>query len=78
MFAFKKQKITIATSNFQSIDQLDGCFNSLVVAQTLAYLILQEKHLKILHIHRPVDQKYWSPFSQFLSANLPLAALYQI
>ena len=43
-----------------SVDQLDGCLNSLVVAKTLSSLVLQEKHLEMLDIHRPEDQKYFA------------------
>ena len=57
---FSKQVHIVST--FRSVDQLDGCLNGLVVAQTLSSLVLQEKHLEMLHIHRPEDQKYFKLF----------------
>lgn len=55
-----------------SVNQLDGCLDGLVVAQTLSSLVLQEKHLEMLDIHRPEDQKY---FALSLKCSPPLGSL---
>ena len=41
------------------LDQLDRCLDSFVVAKTLSSLVSQQGHLKVLHVHRPVEAKYY-------------------